>query len=786
MKIFATDLEKLSFLLETDAALAIDPDQPGGSDAEEEKHPKYITNYIGSKQKLADWIWSNTHDTVSSVFDAFSGSAVVAYMYKSKGMHVFTNDRLHYCHHTAKAIIENSSILLSETDIEQLLTDNPKAKTFVQDNFKGIFFAKGIHALIDSVRANCDKLSGYKKDIALFALGKTCISGKGGFGHFSSSTDYGRRQDSPEEFRKRLKANIERINALVFDNGKENKAYCEDINEILPKVKADLAYFDPPYATEFSTTNYEKAYHFIEGLMTYWDGLTIKTDTKVKNYETDHMTVTKGNASEFFKKFLCNAEHIPHWLISYRDHAYPNEQQMKKIIGESDRQSRMKSKDHKYSITSKHGEASNAKERLFICVKNNTSHADAEKINKPLPMAAAANFHISIPVEVYFNNKSGLNTLAMSGPDSDDPQFPFILCRTGTNLNGDHFTAEELSERHMTAINRKIDLQHSQSFSDIVGGILASDYLEDEKGGRVECIGELYTKDTPHAQLAYKLMKRGIISQVSMECDYEEGECSICKKRFKSKSDYCTHLRKFKGRELDGKPVFEILHGVTFTGMGLLDRKGADENAKILQVASVEHTPAEQQDKGDPDMDKEKKPDESIADAAKEKQEQGKTDTDPEKENRELKAKITALQKRIYELEAEQKAAAAKSRAHKLITELEKHGMDFGETRDDELKRLTELSDDAFAATEAAYEKIGNISKTDDRKNPDSDKDPDKTKAKASAETPVRSTSGIRPHDVDDKKISLEDQLRNGFMAAYKDRIGDGSDETVEINLEGE
>jgi hypothetical protein len=36
--------------------------------------PKYITNYIGSKQKLIDWIWSNTPEDVKSVFDAFGGS----------------------------------------------------------------------------------------------------------------------------------------------------------------------------------------------------------------------------------------------------------------------------------------------------------------------------------------------------------------------------------------------------------------------------------------------------------------------------------------------------------------------------------------------------------------------------------------------------------------------------------------------------------------------------------------------------------------------------------------
>lgn len=55
------------------------------------------------------------------------------------------------------------------------------------------------------------------------------------------------------------------------------------MNEFLPEVKADLAYFDPPYATEFSTTNYEKAYHFVEGLMTYWKGLKLVEDSKTRH-----------------------------------------------------------------------------------------------------------------------------------------------------------------------------------------------------------------------------------------------------------------------------------------------------------------------------------------------------------------------------------------------------------------------------------------------------------------------------------------------------------------------
>lgn len=801
MELFATDLERLAFLLEADAALTLDPDALGTEAAEQsapgelppEKRPKYITNYIGSKQKLVDWIWKHTPEGVGTVLDAFSGSAVVAYMYKTKGLQVIANDRLRYCHHAAKAIIENNSVRLSEDEIEALLADNAKAGSFVQDNFKGIFFAKGVHALIDTIRANCDKLSGFKKDIALFGLGKTCMSGKGGFGHFSSSTDYGRRQDTPDEFKDRLRKNLQRINALVFDNDKENKAHRQDINDLLPKAKADLAYFDPPYATEFSTTNYERAYHFVEGLMTYWEGLEIKADTKVKYYETDHKTVTKANASEFFQTFLGNAKHIPHWLISYRDHAYPNEQEMKRIIGSFGKQSRMKSKDHHYAITSKHGEASNAKERLFVCAPG--AKASAEREEKPVPMAAAANFHTSIPVDIRLGEGERLTTEAMDVGSAGDPQFSFVLCRTGTNKNGDHFTAEELSGRHMTAVNKKVDLQHSQEFNDIVGGIVAADYLEDDNGGRVECVGELYVHDTPAARLAYKLMKRGIISQVSMECDYQEGECSVCHKRFQNKADYCTHLRKFKGRDFNGQPVFEILHGVTFTGLGLLDRKGADENARILQVASLQSQPDQSQPEGDSTMEDKTKPTDDQAaktesDAAKKKPAQQEGDptrvTDLEKENRQLKAQVAELQKRVQELEAEQKAAACRSRAKKLLTRLEKQGLSFAseEDREAELKRLAELSDEAFAATEAAYERLPKSAKADkDKVEKPADSDQGgKPAAKASTETPLRSDAGVRPLDVDDRKVSLEDRLRDGFMAAYRNRVGEESAEHSQIN----
>nr|MCL4500204.1 DNA methyltransferase [Chloroflexota bacterium] len=301
--------------------------------------------------------------------------------------------------------------------------------------------------------------------------------------------------------------------------------------------------------------------------------------------------------------------------------------------------------------------------------------------------------------------------------------------------------------------------------------------------------------------LAYKLMKRGIISQVSMECDYENGECSICGKIVASKNDYCVHLRKYKGAEYQGKPVFEILHGVTFTGLGLLDRKGADENARITQVASQEARECNCRNTGGSSLeDNKNENDEQHEDAAKKKDAPaggGAPAVDDkarikelETENKDLKNQVIELQKQVEELQAESKAAANKSRAAKLIARLENSGMTFAsdEEREKELGRLADLSDDAFAATEAAYDRAvqakhalskvegpecPNAGKLDAGKQDSGKQNAEKdNSSNASDERRMRTRADVRPLDVDDEKTSLEDKLRKGFMLAYRERVG--------------
>jgi adenine-specific DNA-methyltransferase len=276
-------------------------------------------------------------------------------------------------------------------------------------------------------------------------------------------------------------------------------------------------------------------------------------------------------------------------------------------------------------------------------------------------------------------------------------------------------------------------------------------------------------------------MKSGIIAQVSMECDYAEGECSVCGKLAQSKNDYCLHLRKYKGGDFQGQPVYEILHGVTFTGLGLLDRKGADENARITQVASQSNNNT----KGDK-MD-EQIHDAADSDAAKKTPPAG-GGTPPandaerakvlEKENQQLKQQVVELQKQVDELLAAQKAAANRAKAQALVRKIERQGLKFGtdEEKDAEINRLAGLSDDAFAASEAAYSRMtmaaGSKTETPAEKTEKAaaDCNCDKNKTADSSQS-LKTDAGVRPFTVDDKNESLEDLLKQGFQQAYDDRL---------------
>ena len=212
----------------------------------------------------------------------------------------------------------------------------------------------------------------------------------------------------------------------------------------------------------------------------------------------------------------------------------------------------------------------------------------------------------------------------------------------------------------------------------------------------------------------------------------------------------------------------------------LLDRKGADENARITQVASqgvaiTEGAPMDDiiHDAAESDAAKKTTPPAGG----------GVPPTDPaaqlkvlEQENKQLKQQVLDLQKQVDELLASQKAAANRTKAQTLVRKLERHGLKFGsdEDKEAEIGRLAGLSEDAFAASEAAYGRMTQTmpGKADAAEKADKvDCGCDTSKAAEQTTPPLRTDAGVRPLDVDDRNSSLEDLLKQGFQQAYDERV---------------
>jgi len=536
--------------------------------------------------------------------------------------------------------------------------------------------------------------------------------------------------------------------------------------------------------------------HFVEGLMSYWKGKEI-LDNKRRNFASQ-TKYNKDSINELIKGFIQgSAQNNAQLLMSYRDKAYPTAAELKEMFGAKYDTVDFRRRAVSYGIARYAGEGSGRDAQEYLIIASKPKKQSSTKAENTVTRKC----HTSLTGEII--STDGMSTEAATQTPDGDQRFTFILTHAGTNLNGDHFTIDELRNNHSSAVNTKIDLKHSQDLTDIVGGVTEARFKESENGF-VECDGELYTEDNPFARLAHKLIRKGIVKQVSMECDYEEGECSICKKVIKSKKDYCLHLKKYKGREYQGRQVYEILHNITFTGMGLLDRKGADPGAKILSVANSKINIEDRAMESIADfqsyltakkINEEVWPltsafegyvrqlltkfgseninsddlstsitaglevfsskvkglvDEAKSDAANKASAGVEEDLKKvQQENEDLKKQVEDLLKKIEVHEVEKRNAERKTRAEKLIEIWEQRGRAFKDEaeRSAEVERLAGLDDNAFDAAKSVIDAL-----------PENTAEGTEHKSKV-----LRSDAGIDPAMVDDKTGNLATRLSKGL-----------------------
>jgi DNA adenine methylase len=271
--------------------------------AQLEKFPG--TRFMGSKASLIDDLWYIAKQySFETVFDAFSGSGIVSYMFKSNNKEVYSNDYMTFAYYIAKSLIENKKYKLDDDDIEFLLEPGD-GDGFVPETFDGIYFTHDENVFLDDVRARINKLYyNDKKALAIAALCRACLKRqpRGIFTFVGHRYDDGRK-DLRKDIKQHFLEAVNDFNKAVFDNGKNNIATNQDTMK--KRKTADLVYIDPPYYSTYSDNIYSRRYHFVEGLAKEWKGLEIQKNTKTKkfkNYESPFLK--KDTVYEAFDKLF--------------------------------------------------------------------------------------------------------------------------------------------------------------------------------------------------------------------------------------------------------------------------------------------------------------------------------------------------------------------------------------------------------------------------------------------------------------------------------------------------
>jgi adenine-specific DNA methylase len=331
--------------------------------------------YLGAKHTLLPWINKFIPKNIKTTIDAFAGSQSVSYLFKQLGFEVITNDFLNFNNQIGKALIENNYEKLNAIDLEMLFQNSRDKNKFelIENTFTNVFFEKEEAIFLDNFRANIPLLKNEFKQALAFTVINRSMTRKITMGHFGHTQALVYASD-PERIKRNrslirpIKEIFEELlpkyNNSIFDNGKENKSYNQNILELLPNIKSiDLAYFDPPYCD--SHADYQGFYHLLETYTEYWKDKEFVNG--IKRYEPQRFSGfdKKRDVIASFEKLFELSEEIPHWLISYNNRSYPGIEDFEKLISKH-RNVKIEAKTYQNGRGGK-GSVAGSQEILFVC-----------------------------------------------------------------------------------------------------------------------------------------------------------------------------------------------------------------------------------------------------------------------------------------------------------------------------------------------------------------------------------------------------------------------------------
>lgn len=285
--------------------------------------------YLGSKQRLLPFIQKVILEQVPRIdlfIDGFAGTGVVACALAPYARQVIANDLLYSNYLVLSTYLATRQGDVSPERLQELcreLNTLPGQPGYVSEHFAGTYFTGENACKIGVVRERIEEwgvsgrcTAGEKKILLtslLFAIDKIANT-VGQYDAFLKNL--GQESYSPTG-RHLVDSRVYKslfLELPAFDYYTGNRVYCRDLNDLLPELKGDVLYLDPPY----NHRQYIDCYHLLENIMRWQKPAVFG---KTKKFKRDHLKSSysrRRQAPGAFRQ-LIGAARVGHIFLSYNN-----------------------------------------------------------------------------------------------------------------------------------------------------------------------------------------------------------------------------------------------------------------------------------------------------------------------------------------------------------------------------------------------------------------------------------------------------------------------------------
>ncbi|WP_028121314.1 DNA adenine methylase [Epilithonimonas tenax] len=290
-------------------------------------------NYIGSKNKLSDFIRQTVYDVVdkdlsNKIFcDLFAGTGIVGRNFKAETRKVISNDFEFYSYALNRNYIGNHQRFDYENLIEELNSIDGKSG-FISEEYsengrsERLYFSEENGKKIDAIRQKIEDWKIAKKinEDQYYLLLCSLLEAADKIANTASV--YGAFL---KQIKKSAQKKLEIVPALFELTENAHEVYNEDSNSLIQKIEGDILYLDPPY----NARQYGANYHLLNTIAKY-DHFSPKGKTGLRDYQKSKYC-SKVEVAKSFEDLIKNAK-FQHILLSYNNEGLMAESEIRNIL----------------------------------------------------------------------------------------------------------------------------------------------------------------------------------------------------------------------------------------------------------------------------------------------------------------------------------------------------------------------------------------------------------------------------------------------------------------------